>query len=36
MAPLFHTWLGYGVLTVIGALELLGYVLIRKIVRIDV
>jgi tight adherence protein B len=36
MAPLFHSWLGYGVLTVIGALELLGYVLIRKIVRIDV
>jgi len=36
MEPLFHTWLGYGVLTVIAALELLGFVLIRKIVRIDV
>jgi tight adherence protein B len=36
MEPLFHSWLGYGVLTVIAALELVGFVLIRKIVRIDV
>jgi tight adherence protein B len=36
MHPLFNTWLGIGVLTVIAALEVLGFVLIRKIVRIDV
>jgi tight adherence protein B len=36
MAPLYSTWLGYGVLAVIFTLELIGYVLIRKIVRIDV
>ncbi len=36
MQPLFHTWLGYGVLGVIAMLECLGFVLIRKIVRIDV
>jgi tight adherence protein B len=36
MAPLYSTWLGYGVLAVIFVLELVGYVLIRKIVRIDV
>ena len=36
MAPLYSTWIGYGVLTVIFLLELVGYVLIRKIVRIDV
>ena len=36
MAPLYSTWLGYGVLAVIFMLELVGYVLIRKIVRIDV
>jgi tight adherence protein B len=36
MQPLFHSWLGYGVLSVIVMLEGLGFVLIRKIVRIDV
>lgn len=36
MAPLYSTWLGYGVLAVIFTLEVVGYVLIRKIVRIDV
>jgi tight adherence protein B len=36
MAPLFNTWLGYGVLAVIFALEFVGFILIRKIVRIDV
>ncbi|WP_312549167.1 type II secretion system F family protein [Massilia sp.] len=36
MAPLYSTWLGYGVLAVIFVLELIGYVLIRKIVNINV
>lgn len=36
MAPLYSTWLGYGVLGVIFLLELVGYVLIRKIVNINV
>ena len=36
MAPLYNTWLGYAVLGVIFLLELIGFVLIRKIVRIDV
>lgn len=36
MAPLYSSWIGYGVLGVIFTLELVGYVLIRKIVRIDV
>ncbi|SHH24786.1 type II secretion system F family protein [Massilia sp. CF038] len=36
MAPLFNTWMGYGVLLLIFVLELIGFVLIRKIVRIDV
>jgi len=36
MAPLFNTLLGYGVLLVVFLLELVGYVLIRKIVNIDV
>jgi tight adherence protein B len=36
MAPLYSTWLGYGVLGVIFMLEFVGYVLIRKIVTIDV
>jgi tight adherence protein B len=36
MAPLFNTWLGYGVLLVIFMLEFVGFILIRKIVRIDV
>lgn len=36
MAPLFNTWLGYGVLLVIFMLEFIGYIFIRKIVNIDV
>jgi tight adherence protein B len=36
MAPLFNTWIGYGVLAVIGILETIGFLMIRKIVRIDV
>lgn len=36
MHPLFNTWMGYGVLLVIFLLEFFGFVLIRKIVRIDV
>lgn len=36
MAPLFNTLIGYGVLFVIGMLEFIGFILIRKIVRIDV
>jgi tight adherence protein B len=36
MAPLFNTWYGYCVLVLIFLLELAGYVLIRKIVDIDV
>jgi tight adherence protein B len=36
MAPLYSTWLGYGVLAVIFVLEMIGYVVIRKIVTIDV
>lgn len=36
MAPLFSTWYGYCTLAVIALLELAGYVLIRKIVNIDV
>lgn len=36
MAPLYNTWMGYGVLLVIFLLELVGFVLIRKIVNIDV
>jgi len=36
MAPLFSTWLGYGVLLVIFMLEFVGFILIRKIVAIDV
>lgn len=36
MAPLFNSWLGYGVLAVIFMLEFVGFILIRKIVRIDV
>ena len=36
MAPLFNTWIGYGVLGVIGVLETIGFVLIKKIVTIDV
>ena len=36
MMPLFHTWIGWGVLTVIGILEMIGFFFIRKIVTIDV
>lgn len=36
MAPLFNTMIGYATLLVIFLLELIGFVLIRKIVRIDV
>ncbi|NHZ39810.1 type II secretion system F family protein [Massilia aquatica] len=36
MAPLFTTWIGYGVLLLIFLLECVGFVLIRKIVAIDV
>ncbi len=36
MAPLFNTWMGYGVLLVVFLLELVGFILIRKIVTIDV
>ena len=36
MAPLFKPWIGYGVLAVIGILETIGFLMIRKIVRIDV
>ncbi|NHZ35291.1 type II secretion system F family protein [Massilia rubra] len=36
MAPLFTTWIGYGVLLLIFVLECVGFVLIRKIVAIDV
>jgi tight adherence protein B len=36
MAPLFNTWLGYGVLLVIFMLEFIGFIFIRKIVNIDV
>lgn len=36
MAPLFNTLLGYGVLALIFLLELVGFIFIRKIIRIDV
>ncbi len=36
MAPLYNTWMGYGVLLVIFILELIGFVVIKKIVTIDV
>jgi len=36
MAPLYNSWLGFGVLLVIGLLETIGFVVIRKIVTIDV
>jgi tight adherence protein B len=36
MAPLFNSLIGYGVLAVIFMLEFVGFILIRKIVRIDV
>ena len=36
MAPLFHTFYGWIVLGVVGIMEVIGYVFIRKIVNIDV
>ncbi|HKT73555.1 MAG TPA: type II secretion system F family protein [Steroidobacteraceae bacterium] len=36
MAPLFNTWMGWGALAVITVLEVIGFVVIRKIVTIDV
>jgi tight adherence protein B len=36
MQPLFHTWWGWTVVGVIGVLEFVGFILIRKIVNIDV
>ncbi len=36
MAPLFNTLIGWIVLAVIGVLELIGYLMIKKIVTIDV
>jgi tight adherence protein B len=36
MAPLFNTLIGWCVLAVIGVLELVGYLMIKKIVTIDV
>jgi tight adherence protein B len=36
MAPLFNTLVGWGVLAVIAFLEVIGFVIIRKIVSIDV
>ena len=36
MMPFFNTWIGWGVLGVIGILETIGFLIIRKIVSIDV
>ncbi|WP_269532033.1 type II secretion system F family protein [Chitinimonas sp. BJYL2] len=36
MEPLFNSWIGYGTLTVIIVMELIGYWFIRKITNIDV
>jgi tight adherence protein B len=36
MAPLFHSWYGWVTLAVIAVLELIGLLIIRKIVNIDV
>lgn len=36
MAPLFDTWAGWAVLGVIGMLEIIGFLFIKKIVTIDV
>jgi tight adherence protein B len=36
MAPLFHSWYGWVTLAVIAILELIGLLIIRKIVNIDV
>jgi tight adherence protein B len=35
MMPLFNTWIGWGVLGLIGVLEVIGFLMIRKIVTID-
>jgi tight adherence protein B len=36
MMPLFHTYIGWGVLALIGVLEFIGFMFIKKIVSIDV
>jgi len=36
MMPLFNTWIGWGVLGVIGILELIGFLMIKKIITIDI
>jgi tight adherence protein B len=36
MMPLFNTWIGWAVLGIIGVLEVIGFLMIRKIVSIDV
>jgi len=36
MAPLFNTLYGWGVLGVVGVMEVIGYFFISKIVNIDV
>ena len=36
MMPLYHSYIGWGVLAVIGILETIGFLMIRKIVNIDV
>jgi tight adherence protein B len=36
MMPLFKPWIGWAVLGVIGILEMIGFLMIRKIVNIDV
>jgi Flp pilus assembly protein TadB len=36
MQPLFDDWRGWLVLGVIGILELIGFMMIRKIINIDV
>ena len=36
MAPMFNTWPGYITLTVIAVMEVMGYMFIQKITRIDV
>ncbi len=36
MNPMFHTWLGWGVITLIAVLEYLGYKMCRKIMTIDI
>ncbi len=36
MNPMFHTWLGWSVITLIAVLEYLGYKMCRKIMTIDI